>query len=198
MRVDATFRSGILLVAMLAIFDRPVPVRAQPVAQPAAQRSIHRPWVGMGAGLGGVLGPTAGGSSGLLASTLDFPLTPHDSVRFSAERLWSSIEGYGALSMRQFSFDLFVREPTGTLFGCSMFTVLGLGPGIYNISLESVDVPDATRLGYQLTVGQECIRTRVASGGALGVRFVKMPEHPAFSNAVDVALTLSLSLRVRL
>ena len=91
-----------------------------------------------------------------------------------------------------------MRKPTGTLFGCTMHTVLGLGPGIYNIALESEHLTDATRMGYQLTVGQECIRSRVATGGAFGFRFVKMPEHPAFSNAMDVALTLSLSLRIRL
>jgi hypothetical protein len=191
-----------ILMAGLAVIVEPGPARAQPVPQSARQASLassHRPWVGVGAGLGGVLGPMpAGGSSGLLASTLDLPLTPQGSIRFSAERLWSSIEGYGGLSLRQFSVDLFMRKPTGTLFGCSMFTVLGLGPGIYNISLESADLPDSTRLGYQFTLGQECIRTRVASGGAFGVRFVKMPGHAAFSNAVDIALTLSITLRIRL
>ena len=57
---------------------------------------------------------------------------------------------------------------------------------------------NATRIGYQLTVGQECIRSRVASGGAFGFRFVRMPEHPAFADALDVTLTLSLTLRIRL
>jgi hypothetical protein len=140
----------------------------------------------------------AGGTNGLLASTFDVPLTARDSLRFSAERLWSSVESYGPFSLRQFSVDLIIRKPTGTLFGCSMFTVLGLGPGVYNVVLDSAELPDATRIGYQLTVGQECIRSRVASGGAFGFRFVRMPEHPAFVDALDVALTLSLTLRIRL
>jgi hypothetical protein len=66
------------------------------------------------------------------------------------------------------------------------------------VALESAALSDATRIGYQLTVGQECIRSRVASGGAFGLRFVRMPEHPAFVGALDLTLTLSLTLRVRL
>ena len=183
------------LVCVMAAFV--LDIRATALAQ--APISIHRPWVGIGAGLGGVLGTTpAGGTDGLLASTLDLPLTARDSVRFSAERLWSSVESYGSFSQRQFSVDLIIRKPTGTLFGCSMYTVLGLGPGVYNVALESAELPDATRIGYQLTVGQECIRRRVASGGVFGFRFVRMPEHPAFVDALDVTLTLSLTLRIRL
>lgn len=178
-------------VAALGVFGPP--------STAAAQGSVHRPWVGVGAGLGGVLGNTpADGTDGLLASSVEVPLTPRDGVRFSAERLWSSVEDYGGLSLRQFSVDLIVRKYTGRLFGCATYTLLGLGPGIYSVSLESAQLPEATRVGYQLTVGQECIRSRVATGGAFGFRFVKMPEHPAFANAVDVAMTLSLSLRIRL
>jgi hypothetical protein len=146
-----------------------------------------------------VIGNTpAEGTHGLLATTFDIPLTTLDSVRFSAERLWSSVEGYGALSLRQFSVDLLVRKPTGTLYGCSMYTVLGLGSGIYNVSLEAAELSGSTRVGYQLTVGQECIGRRVASGGAFGFRFVRMPEHPAFVSALDIAMTLSWLIRIRL
>jgi hypothetical protein len=145
-----------------------------------------------------VLGNTpAEGTHGLLAATLDVPLTSVDSVRFSAERLWSSVEGYGGLSLRQFSADLFVRKSTGTLSGCSMYTVLGLGAGLYNFALESAQLSDATRTGYQFTVGQECIQRRFASGGAFGFRFVRMPDHPAFANALDVAMTLAWLVRIR-
>jgi hypothetical protein len=155
--------------------------------------------VGIGAGLGGVLGNTpAEGTHGLLAATFDVPLSSLSSVRFSAERLWSSVDGYGGLSLRQFSADLLVRKPTGTLYGCSMFTALGFGPGIYDISLEAVELPRATRIGYQLTLAQECIQRRFASGGALGLRLVRMPDHPAFDQALDVALTLSWAVRIRL
>ena len=186
----------------MLVVHAPLPAIAQglPTAQaPAGQAANRRIWVGAGAGLGGVLGSApVEGTHGLLAATVDVPLTSADSVRFSAERLWSAVEGYGGLSLRQFSADLFVRRATGTLYGCTMYTVLGLGAGVYNFALESAQLTDPTRTGYQLTVGQECIQRRFASGGAFGFRFVKMPDHPAFADALDVAMTLSWLIRIRL
>ena len=194
-------RAAIWIIAG-AVYVGPAAASAQgpPPTQPqSAPVSTHRPWVGIGAGLGGVLGnKPAEGTHGLLAAMFDIPLTSLSTVRFSAERLWSSVEGYGGLSLRQFSADLLVRKSAGTLFGCSMFTVLGVGPGIYDISLETAELSSATRVGYQLTLGQECIQRRFASGGALGLRFVRMPDHPAFEQALDVAMTLSWAMRIRL
>ena len=202
MTIDGLVHRAVSWIVVIVATGSPAAVLAQApqATQPQGQPvSVHRPWVGIGAGLGGVLGNTpAEGTHGLLTATFDVPLTSLNSVRFSAERLWSSVEGYGGLSLRQFSADLLVRKPTGTLYGCSMFTVLGFGPGIYDISLEDAELSGATRVGYQLTLGQECIGRRFASGGALGLWFVKMPDHPAFEQALDVALTLSWAVRIRL
>ena len=202
MSIDSLVRQAAGWIVVVVATGSPSAVAAQApqAARPQGRPvSVHRPWVGIGAGLGGVLGNTpAEGTHGLLAATFDVPLTSLNSVRFSVERLWSSVEGYGGLRLRQFSADLLVRKPTGTLYGCSMFTVLGFGPGIYDISLEAADLSGSTRVGYQLTLAQECIQRRFASGGALGLRFVRMPDHPAFDQALDVAMTLSWAVRIRL
>jgi hypothetical protein len=175
-----------------------VPLCAAAQTPAATAGSVHRPWVGLGIGWGNITSTRSQGPDVMLAATLEMPLVSTAAVRLSAERIWSSAQDVGDVSLRQVSGDLVLRRPFGTSFGCTRQLVVGLGAGVYGFAAETGPVTDATRVGYQASVGGDCVGGRLAIGGALGFRFVDAPDHPAFSQPSVVAPSLTLTIRIRL
>ena len=180
--------AGLLLLAPCAAAQTP----------PAPEGSLHRPWVGLGFGWGNIRSARSDGPDLLLAATLEVPLLSTAGVRLSAERIWSSAQDIGDVSLRQLSADLVLRRPFGTVFGCSRQLVASMGAGFYSFAVETGSLTDPTRVGYQLAVGGDCVGGRLAIGGALGFRFIDAPVHAAFSTRNVIAPSATLTIRIRL
>jgi hypothetical protein len=174
-----------------------LPPGAAAQTMPAAAVSMHRPWVGLGIGWGNITSPSEGPNV-LLAATIEVPLVSAAGIRLSAERIWSSAEGVGDVSLRQLSADLVWRRPFGGAFGCTRQLVVGMGAGSYTFAVEPGSLTDPTRVGYQLAVGGDCVGGRLAVGGAFGFRFVDSPDHAAFSKPNVLAPSVTLTIRIRL
>lgn len=170
---------------------------APAAAQSSSPGFSHRPWVGVGFGAGTFTGPELEGPDVLLAATFEVPLTPISGVRISAERIWTSARGYGEASLRQFSADLMMRRPSWSNGTCDIQAVVGLGAGLYSFAFASGWPGDATRGGYQISAGADCVGGRLGIGGLFGFRFIDAPEHPAFASDVVIAASLSLTVRLR-
>jgi hypothetical protein len=171
---------------------------ASPVAaQSSSSAFSHRPWVGVGFGWGVFAGPQLEGPGGLLAASLDVPLTPLAGVRVSADRIWQSIRDYGDVSLRQLSAELTMRRTISRTSACDMQSVVGLGLGVYRFLFESGAPEDPTRIGYQIGAGADCVGGRLAIGGLLGFRFIDAPDHPAFTSDVVIAGTGTFTVRIR-
>jgi hypothetical protein len=186
-------RRAWLLSAGLSLF----PLFAAAQTSPGAG-SAHRPWVGLGVGWGNITSTRSEGPDVLLAATFEMPLVPIAGVRLSAERIWSSAQDIGDVSLRQLSADLVLRRKFGTGFGCTRQLVVGMGAGLYSFAVETGSLADPTRVGYQLAVGGDCASSRLALGGAFGFKFIEAPDHPAFSTPNVIAPSLTLTLRIRL
>jgi hypothetical protein len=196
--VQIEFRVRLAPQACLApvLLVMPVLAEAQPSSSPPPV-SIHRPWVGAGFGWGNVTSTRTEGPDVLLSASIEVPMAPTAGVRLSAERIWGSARDAGDVSLRQVSADLLLRRPFGAAFGCTRQVIVGLGAGLYTFTTETGTLNDATRLGYQVAVGGDCVAGRLAIGGALAFRFVDAPDHPALSGHV-IAPSASLTIRIRL
>jgi hypothetical protein len=149
-------------------------------------------------GWGNITSTRSEGPDVLLAATFEIPLVPTVGARLSAERIWSSAQDSGDVSLRQLSADLVLRRPFGTAFGCTRQLAVGMGAGLYGLAVETGSLADSTRVGYQLAVGGDCAGPRLAIGGAFGFRFIDAPDHPAFSASKLIVPSLTLTIRIRL
>lgn len=188
---------GVALVACLLGTPRWTQAQAAP-GPPPRTMSIHRPWVGFGGGWGSVLGTGESATGGLLSMNLDVRLDRAASVRVVAERLWSTHSIHGGLSVRQLSADLLLRHPIRTLGRCGSELVYGAGAGVFGFAFDDAALNDDTKIGYEIDVGGECVGGRLATGVALGWRFVDAPKHPMFTNSTVTSLNLTFTVRFRL
>lgn len=157
----------------------------------------RRPWVGAAFGIGALTGPQLDGSNVVLGATFEVPVVSSLGVQLSVERFWSSSPDYGDVSIRPFSVDLMGRRTLSRQGGCDLQSVLGLGIGLYQFQIESPPARDPNQIGYSLRAGADCVSPRLGIGGLFGFKFIDAPDHPGFGNNSIIAVTLTLTARVR-
>jgi hypothetical protein len=188
------------VAGLLACFGVSAVSAQTPPAGAAA--SLRRPWVSVAVGWGAV-STTAGAShgGGLLGASVDLPFAHDASIRAGAERIWGRDDRYGRLSLRQVTAELVLRRTlsfVGQCFQQSPDLLGGIGGGLFVYTLGDEPLADATRLGYQLSLGFECPDDRLVFGFGVTARFLDPPEHPAFAVSPSLVPSLAFYLRVRL
>jgi hypothetical protein len=160
--------------------------------------SSHRPWVGFSLGTGFLGGNTVEpDDSRDLGLTLDLPLQPTTRIRVGTGRMWVNGANFGEFPLRRLTVEAVALRPfRGPGQACQSHFMLGGGIGLYHYGLDS-DF-SATRKGYQLFAGGECVGSRASIGLAITGRSIRGPANRQLPDAKMFALDMHFFLRVRL
>jgi hypothetical protein len=160
--------------------------------------SAHRPWVGVSLGTGFLGGDNVeADDSRDLSVSLDIPLQPAFRLRTGAGRMWVNGARFGEFPLRRLTFDAVALVPFASpRRSCQSHFVVGAGIGLYHYGLDH-DF-SATRGGYQVFAGGECVGRRASFGLEIAGRSIRGPANLRFPDIKLFAADMRFGIRLRL
>ncbi len=171
---------------------------APAIASGQSVSSAHRPWAGFSMGTGFVGGDhVEPDDSRDLGLSLAIPLRPVMRIQVGAGRMRVNGARFGEFPWRRFTFDGVVLRPfSSARRACQSHFVAGGGIGLYHYDLGSES--SATRRGYQVFAGGECIGRRASFALEITGRSIRGPANLLLPDAELFALDMHLAVKLRL
>jgi hypothetical protein len=167
---------------------------------PSAPRvsSPHRPWVGFSLGTGFLGGDSVeADDSRDLGLTVEIPLQSVTRIRVGGGRMRVNGARFGEFPLRRLTVDGVVLLPVRSARrACQTHLVGGGGSGLYHYGLDH-DF-SATRVGYQVFAGAECVGRRASFGLAITGRSIRGPANRQLPDLKLFAADMHFSVKVRL
>lgn len=167
------------------------------VAQSVSVSSPHRPWVGLSLGTGFVGGDhVEPDDSRDLGLTVDIPLQSVTRIRLGTGRMSVNGARFGEFPLRRLTVDAVALLPfRSSRRACQSHLVFGGGIGLYHYGLDDFS---ATRNGYQLFTGGECVGSRASFDLTITGRSIRGPANLQLPDLKLFALGMHFGVKVRL
>ena len=193
---NRTRRALVVLVVMIT----PASAFAQS-AGPSVGLSLsspHRPWVGVSLGTGFLGGDhVEPDDSRDVNVSLDVPLRSTFRIRTSVGRMRVNGASFGEFPLRRLTVDGVALLPVGSVGrSCQSHFVVGGGTGLYHYGLDHDS--SATRGGYQVFAGGECVGSRASFSLEVTGRSIRGPGNLLLPDAKMFALDMRFGIRLRL
>lgn len=170
------------------------------VGQSVSVNSPHRPWVGFTLGTGFLGGNSVEpDDSRDLGLSVDIPLQPSARIRVGTGRMWvhGGSTNFREFPLRRLTVDAVALIPfTGRGRACQSNVVVGGGAGLYHYGLGNGF--SATRPGYQLFAGAECVGNRISAGLEFTGRSIRGPANMRLPDTKLFALAMHFTFKIRL
>lgn len=185
-------------LAVLVVMITPAVAFGQGLNVSQSVSSPHRPWVGLSLGVGFLGGDNLEpDDSRDVGFSLEIPLKPAIRLRAGAGRMSVHSASFAAFPLRRFTFDaVALRAFPSPRRACQSHFIAGAGVGLYHYGLDQ-DF-SATRHGYQVFAGGECVGRRMSFALEITGRPIRGPANLQLPDVTMFAIDMHVAVKLRL